>query len=148
MQSISAPNKEKLLNDIKIISQTLDDIIEKLDKKPQSNMEENLWDLRADMEMLVVGFKMVLEKEDEKEKWQKMYLENLKGTSSRTKAINILKETIMDQHNTIAIYNKNISESYKYFWKLKETISAVMSAFEEKKRKTSSTVDDSDIFEI
>lgn len=142
------PTKDDLLENIKEISKSLEDIIDKISKRIIIDVEEPLWTTRAEIEMLVVKLKIFLKKDDEMERWQKSFLSDLKGTKSIPKAIKILEETIMNQTDTINISANNLSESYKYFWKLKETISSVLSAFEVKRVSKSSSSENSEVFEI
>ncbi|MHA1200179.1 MAG: hypothetical protein ACTSQF_12705 [Candidatus Heimdallarchaeaceae archaeon] len=148
MQEKPALTKDDLLREIQEICKTLEKIISKVAKKPMKGIENLIWNLRAELEMLIIKFRVILEKEDGMERWQKTYLVNLKGTSSLPKAITILNETVMNSEETVAIFKKKPLESYKYFWKLKETISSLMPAFVEKRQANSSYFDDGDVFEI
>jgi len=142
------PTKEDLFENIKEISKSLEDIVEKISKRIIIDVEEPLWTTRAEIEMLVVKLKIILKKDEEMEGWQKSFLSGLKGTKSLPKAIKILEETIMNQTDTINISTKNLSEGYKYFWKLKETISSVLPAFEVKRVSKTSNLDKGEVFKI
>ncbi|MCE7740827.1 MAG: hypothetical protein GOP50_00080 [Candidatus Heimdallarchaeota archaeon] len=148
MQENSVLTKEDLLRNIQAINKNLEKIISKTAKTPMNGIENLIWDLRAELEMIAIKFKVVLEKEDGKERWQKIYLDNLKGTSSLPKAITLLNETVMNSKDSVALFRKKPVESYKYYWKLKETISSIMPAFVEKKQANSTYFENSDVFEI
>ncbi len=151
MQVIPVPNKEELKKEIQQICNSLDKITSEISKTTTNKIGDTLWQFRADLEMLIIKFKMILEKEDKTERWQKTFLENLQGTGIKTKATSILNETVMNSKDALALFEKKPVESYKYFWKLKETISSIISAFTYKNSRNSSLeidVEDADVFEI
>ena len=126
MREVSIPTKEVLIEEVQQTVKSLDKLISAISQGKMNNLEQMVWNLRADLELLILKFKIFLEKEDGKERWQKTFLDNLKGTSSRLKAIEILKGTALSLKETLRIFTKNPVECYKYFWKLKETISSIM----------------------
>jgi hypothetical protein len=149
MQEDSIPINADFLKDVQKISKNLDKIIIKTSQKNMTGIENLIWVVRADLELLIVKFKVVLEKDNGIERWQKTFLANHRGTGSISKAIVILKGAVMNHQDTLALYKKNPDECYKYFWKLKETISSIMAAFEEKKIYNSAYFDnDDEVFEI
>ena len=147
MTKTKIPTMTSLTEDIKKIAKTLEKVVSLVEQKKFSGLEVIFWNLRADLEFLALEFKYVLKIEDKLERWQKSFFSNLRGTKSKAKAIAILRETVLGTDQTLKILEKNPKECYKYFWKLKETISSIMSAFEEKKQSGQSSADD-DVFEI
>ena len=143
MKEVPIPTLDTISMKIQEMGKTADDILSKIDQSKFKGLEKAIWSFRADLELLTLQFKLVLDKEDVTERWQKIFLDNLRGTSSRTKASNILRETLMSKEEVLKIFNKNPQECYKYIWKLKETVSSVMPAFEDKK-----SASDDDVFEI
>ena len=63
------------------------------------------------------------------EKWQKDFLEELKGTSSRKKAIIILNSLNSDSTYFSKLISSNKEKCYRELWELKEIVSSVLAAF-------------------
>ena len=146
MTETHVPTLATLTKDIKKATQEVEKLVSLLSQGKYKGLEKIVWSLRADLEFLILKFKFVLEKEDGMERWQKNFFANLKGTRSISKAKSILDDVVLTTEQTLGILNKNPKECYKYFWKLKETLSSVMAAFEEKKGYT--RVSSDDVFEI
>ena len=149
MQEFSFPKRAELKKEIHQLSSSLDNLISQISELNLNGIDENLWNLRADLEMLIVKIKLLLEKGNGSERWQKDFLEKLKGTKIQEKACDILMDTVMDSENTMIIFEKNLNEIYQYFWKLKEVISSVIPAFQ--KRELSEYLNndvEKEIFEI
>ena len=148
MSDTTLPTKEKLEINIREINKMLEKLLTLTSKTISEEIESLIWNLRAELEMLAVKFKVVLENENGLEKWQNTFLTDLRGTSSTSKAIKILKESTMNSEDSMALFLKNPKESYIYFWKLKETISSVIPAFKQKKFVELSSNSENDVFEI
>ncbi|MCE7747635.1 MAG: hypothetical protein GPJ51_04520 [Candidatus Heimdallarchaeota archaeon] len=109
------------------------DLLDNISNLSSSKINDVLWKLRSDLELLIIEFKFALEKEDKTERWQSSFKEELKGTSSKQKAITMLERYRKSNQETQTIFKKKPEQSFRYFWKLKETISSILSAFPEQK---------------
>ena len=78
---------------------------------------------------LLISTELGVEKDIIEERWQKSFLNELKGTGVKTKAIPMLNEYSETKNDLIALFNKDKEKSYRYIWKLKETITVVLAAF-------------------
>ncbi len=105
------------------------DLLDNLSSLSNSKINDILWKLRADLELLIIEFKFVLEKENRTERWQTSFKEELKGTSSKQKAIMMLESYRKSNQEIQTIFEKKPEQSFRYFWELKETISSILSAF-------------------
>lgn len=128
-----ASNQDKLEVDLEeIISNSVNrfnSLLDNLSKLSNSKINDILWKLRADLELLIIEFKFVLEKENKTERWQTSFKEALKGTSSKQKAVITLESYRRSNQEIQTIFKKKPEQSFRYFWKLKETISSILSAF-------------------
>jgi hypothetical protein len=104
-------------------------LLPNLSKYKDSKINQELWDIRSDLEFLIVEMKYFLEKDIIEERWQKSFLNELKGTGVKTKAIPMLNEYSETKNDLIALFDKDKEKSYRYIWKLKETITVVLAAF-------------------
>ena len=125
----------KLKEDIKITIKDYSKLLESISDRPSSEINEALWKIRAELETEIIEIKSIIKDSMLKEKWQETFhLEN-KGTKSKDKAISKLKVYSMNEQEVITLFVKNQEECYRYLWKLKETISSVISAFPETRYK-------------
>ncbi len=114
---------------------TINTILENFSSKKDHELYEDLWHLRADLEILIVEIQHSLNLENKLQKWQKNFFDELKGTSSKTKAkakLDEFKEKLADFPDCSS---NMLSECYKILWKLKEVIASVLSAFPAEKYK-------------
>lgn len=100
-----------------------------LSKYKDSKINKDLWEIRSDLEYLIVEMKHFLKKDIIEERWQKSFLNDLKGTGSKTKAIPMLNKYSKTKTNLITLFTKDKELCYRYLWKLKETITVVLAAF-------------------
>lgn len=120
---------EKINNYINVFN----DLMDKISSLSSSKINNILWKLRADLELLIIELKFALEKENKTERWQSSFKEELKGTSSKQKAIMMLESYRKSNQEIQTIFERKPEQSFRYFWKLKETISSILSAFPEQK---------------
>lgn len=105
------------------------DLLDNLSSLSNSKINDVLWKLRADIELLIIELKFALEKENKTERWQTSFKEELKGTSSKQKAVMMLESYRKSDQEIQTIFKKKPEQSFRYFWELKETISSILSAF-------------------
>jgi len=105
------------------------DLLDNLSSLSNSKINDILWKLRADLELLIIEIKFALEKENKTERWQTSFKEELKGTRSKQKAVMMLESYRESDQEIQTIFKKKPEQSFRYFWKLKETISSILSAF-------------------
>lgn len=108
-------------------------ILESFSLKNDHELYEDFWHLRADLEILTVEIHHSINIEDSLQKWQKNFFEELRGTSSKSKAKKNLNEFKEVLSNFPDCSSNNLSECYEILWKLKEIIASVLSAFPTKK---------------
>ncbi len=118
-----------LEEDINNYINKFNDLLDNLSSLSSSKINDILWKLRADLELLIIELKFVLEKENKTERWQSLFKEELKGTSSKQKAMKMLESYRKGNQEIQTIFKKKPEQSFRYFWKLKETISSILSAF-------------------
>ncbi len=126
-------------------------LLPNLSKYEDSKVNRELWDIRSDLEYMIVEIKHFLKKDLIEERWQKIFTNELKGTGSKTKAIPMLREYSKTENDLIELFTKDKEKCYRYLWKLKETITVVLAAFPTEKfsLKNGKLVKDSEeIFEI
>jgi len=105
------------------------DLLDNLSSLSSKKINDILWKLRADLELLIIEFKCALEKENKTERWQSSFKEELKGTSSKQKAVMMLESYRKSNQEIKTIFKNKPELSFQYLWKLKETISSILSAF-------------------
>jgi len=125
LDKLEASVEEKIRN----YTGNFNEIFDKLTTSSSNSINSKLWKLRADLELLIIEIKFLLKKEDLTERWQSSFRNELKGTSSKHKAETLLKEYNVDKDEVISDFKKRPESVYKFLWKLKETISSVLSAF-------------------
>ncbi|TET80706.1 MAG: hypothetical protein E3J43_01835 [Candidatus Heimdallarchaeota archaeon] len=118
-------------------TKVLNDLLDNISSLSSSKINDILWKLRADLELLIIELKFALEKENKTERWQSSFKEELKGTSSKQKAITMLGSYRKSNQEIQTIFKKKPEQNFRYFWELKETISSILSAFPEQKIKWS-----------
>ena len=126
-------------------------LLPNLSKYKDSKINKELWDIRSDLEFLIVEMKHFLEKDIIEERWQKSFFNELKGTRSKTKAIPMLNEYSKTKNSLITLFDMDKEKCYRYLWKLKETITVVLAAFPTVKfswKKGKLVKDTEEIFEI
>ncbi len=121
--------EENIEKEIRAYISNFNEILDNLTSLSSSIINNKFWKLRSDLELLIIEMKLYLKKEDLTERWQASFKNELKGTSSRSKAGIILKEYRVSVEDSISVFKKKPETTYKYLWKLKETISSVLSAF-------------------
>lgn len=114
-------------------TKVFNDLLDNISSLSSSKINDILWKLRADLELLIIELKFALEKENKTERWQSLFKEELKGTRSKQKAITILESYRKSNQEIQTIFKKKPEQSFRYFWELKETISSILSAFPEQK---------------
>jgi hypothetical protein len=125
----------KLKKDIKNSIQEYSKLLDNITKLPSSEVNEILWKTRADLETIVIELKSLLKDSMLKEKWQDKFHSENKGTKSKVKAISKLQEFDLNEQEILSLFSKDQNQCYQYLWKLKETISSVISAFPELRYK-------------
>jgi hypothetical protein len=125
----------KLEKDIKNSIQEYSKLLDNITKIPSSEVNEILWRTRADLETIVIELKSLLKDSMLKEKWQDKFHTENKGTKSKDKAISKLQEFDLNEQEILSLFSKDQNKCYQYLWKLKETISSVISAFPELRYK-------------
>ena len=126
-------------------------VLGNLSKSTNTVLHELLWQLRADLEFLIIDLKNCYNKENKTERWQKDFLEKSKGTSSKSKAIDMLTEYKLTDSQIKSFTTKNPDIQFKHLWKLKEKISSILSAFATRNNFQNNGLDDNgdeEIFEI
>jgi hypothetical protein len=121
--------KTMIEDDIRNLIERFNTLLDNLSDLSSSDINNKLWKLRADLELLIIEIKFFLGKEDKTERWQTTFKNDLKGTSSRQKAEKNLEEYRVDGNKVIEDFEKKPETIYRYLWKLKESISSVLSAF-------------------
>jgi len=128
--AIKAEDSEKnIRKSIENIITRYSNLLHNLSKYKDSKINRELWEIRSDLEFLIVEMKHFLKKDSIEERWQKSFLNKLKGTGSKTKAIPMLNEYPKTKNSLITEFTKDKEKCFRYLWKLKETISAVLAAF-------------------
>jgi hypothetical protein len=128
--AVKAEDYEKnIKKSIEKIMAKYSNLLPNLSKYKDSRINKNLWDIRSDLEYLIVEMKYFLKKDLVEERWQKNFLNELKGTGSKTKAIPMLNEYSKTKTSLITLFTKDKELCYRYLWKLKETITVVLAAF-------------------
>ena len=104
-------------------------VLENFDSKKNHELYEDFWKLRADLEILTIEIHHSLGLESNLQKWQKMFFDELRGTSSKKKA----KSKLDEFSKVLSIFpdcsSNKLNECYMLLWKLKEVIASVLSAF-------------------
>ncbi len=108
---------------------TLDTLKKELSQLKDSEINTLIWQIRANLELIYIELKFSLKKEMSIEKWQTDFLEKLKGTSSRKKAIIILNSLNSDSTYFSKLISSNKEKGYRELWELKEIISSIFAAF-------------------
>ncbi len=121
----------KLREEIKVTIQDYSKLLENILERPSSEINEVLWKIRADLETIIIELKSTIKDSILKEKWQETFHSENKGTKSKEKAISKLQEFSTKEQEIIILFSKDQNKCYQYLWKLKETISSVISAFPE-----------------
>ncbi len=135
---MSKDSQEKKLNfkkEANDLVSCFNNILENFSSKKDHELYEDLWHLRAELEILTIEIQHSLDLESSLQKWQKNFFKDLKGTSSKTKAktkLDEFKEVLVDFSNCSS---SKLDECYKFLWKLKEIIASVLSAFPAEKYK-------------
>ncbi|MCG3220342.1 MAG: hypothetical protein H7641_03085 [Candidatus Heimdallarchaeota archaeon] len=111
------------------------ELLETISEKNSNEINRTLWKIRADLETIVVDFKNLITDSLLKENWQEKFHSSFKGTKSKEKAVSKLQEYSLSVNEIMALFAKKKNECYQYLWKLKEVISAVISAFPETRFK-------------
>ncbi|MHA1445933.1 MAG: hypothetical protein ACTSSN_04545 [Candidatus Heimdallarchaeaceae archaeon] len=114
-------------------TKVFNDLLDNISSLSSNKINDILWKLRADLELLIIEFKFALEKENKTERWQSSFKKELKGTSSKQKAITMLESYRKSNQEIRTIFKRKPEQSFRYFWELKETISSILSAFLEQK---------------
>ncbi|MHA1345355.1 MAG: hypothetical protein ACTSVO_13855 [Candidatus Heimdallarchaeaceae archaeon] len=128
--AIKAEDSERnIMKSIEKIISRYSNLISNLSKYKDSKINKELWEIRSDLEFLIVEIKYFLKKDIIEERWQKTFLNDLKGTGSKPKAIPMLSEYSKAKTSIITLFTKDKEKCYKYLWKLKETITVVLAAF-------------------
>lgn len=128
--AIKAEDSERnIMKSIEKIISRYSNLISNLSKYKDSKINKELWEIRSDLEFLIVEIKYFLKKDIIEERWQKTFLNDLKGTGSKPKAIPMLSEYSKTKTSIITLFTKDKEKCYKYLWKLKETITVVLAAF-------------------
>ncbi|MHA1258612.1 MAG: hypothetical protein ACTSSG_04715 [Candidatus Heimdallarchaeaceae archaeon] len=122
-------SENEVLRNIKRTSETYSSLIKNINRKKDSIIHSTLWLIRAELELICVELKYLLNKEEKMEKWQKDFFNSFKGTSSKEKAKKLLKTYTLSSDEIVTTYRKSKEEIYRYLWKLKETISLTLKAF-------------------
>ncbi|MHA1401322.1 MAG: hypothetical protein ACTSQE_13320 [Candidatus Heimdallarchaeaceae archaeon] len=99
-----------------------------IEKKTSSKKHDILWEIRAELELIIVEIKHLFELGEKLYKWQEEFAKE-RGTSVEEKAIQRLKKFNKTQKTVQKLFNENIEGCYEYLWKLKETISINLKAF-------------------
>ena len=126
-------------------------ILSNFDSKRDPELYEDLWHLRADLEILTVEIQHNLDLDNNLQKWQKTFFDELRGTSSKNKAKLKLNEFSKILSEFPDCSSNSLSDCYKMLWKLKEVIASVLSAFPAEKYKWINGVfqkEDEKMFEI
>jgi hypothetical protein len=121
--------EENIRKSIEKIITRYANLLPNLSKYKDSKINRELWDIRSELEYMIVEMKHFLKKDLIEERWQKVFANELKGTGSKAKAIPMLKEYSKTKSNLIALFTKDKEKCYRYLWKLKETITVVLAAF-------------------
>ncbi len=128
--AIKAEDYEKnIRKSIETIITRYSNLLPNLSKYKDSKINRELWDIRSDLEFLIVELKHFLKKDSIEERWQKSFFNELKGTGSKTKAIPMLIEYSKTKSSLVTVFTKDKEKCYRYLWKLKETITVVLAAF-------------------
>jgi hypothetical protein len=107
------------------------DLLASISEKDSNEVNQILWKIRAELEMIVIELKSLISDSILKEKWQEDFHKNFKGTKSKDKAIKKLQEYNLNEIEIKELSSKKRNECYQFLWKLKEVISGVISAFPE-----------------
>ncbi len=133
---MSGSSDKRMLNiakEIKLVISKYISLKARLSSKKDPDIHKTFWNIRADLEILLVELKAILYQEDKMEKWQTKFQNELKGTKSKEKAKSILSNYIKDEKEVNSIIINRPKEGYKYLWKLKEVISSILEAFPQEK---------------
>lgn len=122
-------NPDSIKKEIVTTINTLDTLKKELSQLKDSEINELIWQIRANLELIHVELKFSLSKEMSIEKCQKDFLEELKGTRSRKKAMNILNSLNSDSTYFSKLLSSNKEKCYRELWELKEIVSSVIAAF-------------------
>jgi len=122
-------NEEDLKKRIKKILNKYSRVRSSLNKEdiPPSENREALWNIRADLELIIVEMKYLYNLKEFYE-WQGEF-KKTRGTANPVKATERLKKFKKSSKRFLESFDKNIEESFRYLWELKETISKNMKAF-------------------
>ena len=124
--------ESKIKKEIKTILTEFTDLLKSLDSYANSEINSKLWQIRADAELVCVQIKDLIDNENAVLKIQHKVSETVKGTSKRDKAITLLNHLNIAPNRIEAMNIKDEKDIFKIIWELKETISAVLSAFPQK----------------
>ncbi len=119
--------KAKVRKKAYTVLESLNDLMKRIEKAPNSIVYNELWMIRAELELLVVECKYLLEK-DKKEEWQKEY-DKKKEVGNKEKAKKMIREQMRSKEEMKKVFAKDFEEGYRQLWKLKETITLSMKAF-------------------
>ena len=135
MPKISQNAKLKFRKESEELVARFFNILENFSTKKNHELYEDFWHIRADLEILTVEIHHSLDFDSGLQKWQKSNFEELRGTRSKIKAkkkLDEFKEILIDLPDCSS---DKLYECYKILWKLKETITSVLSAFPVEKYK-------------
>jgi hypothetical protein len=108
--AIKAEKYEKNISaSIEKIIAKYSNLLPNLSKHKDSKINKDLWGIRSDLEYLIVEMKHLLKKDLIEERWQKNFLNELKGTGSKTKAIPMLNEYSKTKTSLIAFPTERFS---------------------------------------
>ena len=129
MSEESSKSQIKLDHSIGSVITRFSTLLKNLQNSKDSHVNEELWQIRSELELLIVRIKHSLGKELKEERWQKTFQTNHKGTSLKSKAIPMLEDISKTKTSVLNLWKKDQETCYRYLWKMKETITSVLNAF-------------------
>jgi len=129
MSGISEKNIQSFKKEVGSVISRYNDIINNLTEMKESRVNDLFWNIRAELEIIIVELKSILQKEILIEKWQSKFHDELKGTRSKEKAKILLSKYNKSEEQVLLLLSTDLENGYKYLWKLKEVITAILAAF-------------------
>ena len=86
MSGISENRMKNIKEEIGKTISSYNDVIKNLTEMKDNKINDIFWNIRADLEIIIVELKSIVQKEILLERWQKRFHDELKGTKSKEKA--------------------------------------------------------------
>jgi hypothetical protein len=111
-------------------------VYEKLDPNNYSKSYQDIWNVRAEIEFVVISLKLLnnLEENEIGVKWKEEFSQTLKQVRAERKIRQVFLETF-DLYNKLEQI-ENIIEFYRVCWKLKEKLTILLNVVKPKHKRT------------